>query len=566
MGFRRWPRSRQITAASFAAAVILFAVLVYLRRWICDDALIIIRVVNELADGYGPNFNFFERAEPTTSTVWFWLSAIGGLITRDGLPWLMVLFGGLFSVAGLAIALDASRRLHRARMADVPMVPCGALVVLAVFVFRDFATSGLETGLAFAWVSASFWVLVTMVREHTRRRQLASALLIGLGPLVRPDLALAALPMLGVLVWLARPTRRRAVALVAAGLALPLAYTIIRAGYYGILVPLPALAKSAGDAQWSRGLHFLGRFIWIPHLWLPLAVLLVLAAVAVKRGMLSTRERILVATPVGCGLLLAVYVTRVGGDFMFGRMLLIPTWLVVLPAMALPLRRAALAVLLPIAVWALFTGVTLRRLDSSKRGWYEDWDEHEAYIEFTKDANGIDPVLFVQGTPAPVVMGEARRKGSPPLLVWDANGHYTLLDPAIDAQFALVAGRLGTAGVTVESDDIVVDMLGLANPLGARITPTFPGRTGHEKLLPAPWVLAEYAHPDVIASLPDNERAPVEAAKRALQCGDLAELIASVREPMSASRFWKNLTGAWRRTRLVVPNDPIKAEFKFCSR
>lgn len=561
-----WPRSRRITTASFAAAIVVFAILVYLRRWICDDALIIIRVVNELADGYGPNFNFFERAEPTTSTVWFWLSAIGGLITRAGLPWLMVIFGGLFAVAGLAIALDASRRLHRARAADVAIVPCGALVVLGVFPFWDFATSGLETGLAFAWVSASFWLLVTFQPERTRRRQLASAVLIGLGPLVRPDLAVAALPMLGVLVWLARPTRRRATALVAAGLALPVVYTVFRAGYYGILVPLPALAKSASDAQWSRGLHFIGRFVAIPHLWVPLAVLLVLGVLAVARGALSTRERVLVATPIACGLLLAIYVTRVGGDFMFGRMLLIPTWLVVLPVMALPLRRATLAVLVPIAAWALLTGLTLRRLESSKRGWYEDWDEREAYVEFTKDSNGIDPDLFVEQTPAPVTMAQARRKGSPPLLVWDANGHYTLLDPAIDAPFALVAGRLGTAGVTVATDEIIVDMLGLANPLGARITPTHPGRTGHEKLLPAPWVLAEYAHPDVVASLPDKERAPVEAARRALQCGELAELLASVREPMSPSRFWHNLTGAWRRTRLVIPSDPIKAEFRFCSR
>lgn len=169
-------------------------------------------------------------------------------------------------------------------------------------------------------------------------------------------------------------------------------------------------------------------------------------------------------------------------------------------------------------------------------------------------------------TTASFTMAEARRKGSPPLLVWDANGHYTLLDPAIDAPFALVAGRLGTAGVTVATGEIIVDMLGLANPLGARITPTYPGRTGHEKLLPAPWVLAEYAHPDVLASLPDKERAPVKAARRALQCGELAELLASVREPMSPSRFWHNLTGAWRRTRLVIPSDPIKAEFRFCSR
>lgn len=49
-----------------------------------------------------------------------------------------------------------------------------------------------------------------------------------------------------------------------------------------------------------------------------------------------------------------------------------------------------------------------------------------------------------------------------------------------------------------------------------------------------------------------------------MTCGELAELLASVREPMSLSRFWSNLTGSWSRTRLVIPADPAEAERTFC--
>jgi len=49
-----------------------------------------------------------------------------------------------------------------------------------------------------------------------------------------------------------------------------------------------------------------------------------------------------------------------------------------------------------------------------------------------------------------------------------------------------------------------------------------------------------------------------------MTCGDLAELLESVRAPMSGSRFWSNLTGAVRRTRLEIPVDPLEAELKFC--
>jgi arabinofuranosyltransferase len=371
-------------------------------------------------------------------------------------------------------------------------------------------------------------------------------------------------PMLLALWWLLRPGRQRTFALAAAALALPVTYSIFRAGYYGTLVPLPALAKSAGSAQWSRGLGFVGRFVVTYHLWVPLAGLAILLAVALKRRMLSIRERVLIAVPIVSGLALVVYVARVGGDFMHGRLLLVPTWLLVLPAMTLPLRRWTTPLLVVVAGWALLVAATTRRIDGSTRGWYADWDEREVYVEFTRHDNPIDPALFVAVTPAVRTIANAREKGLPPILVWDGNGSMTLLDPETDANVALVAGRLGTAAASVAVDEIVIDLLGLANPLGARITVTDPGHTGHEKILPAPWVLAEYGHPRIIASLPEAERIPVAAAKHALACGDLAELIASVREPMTPSRFWSNLVGAWHRTALVVPADPVEAERMFC--
>jgi arabinofuranosyltransferase len=91
---------------------------------------------------------------------------------------------------------------------------------------------------------------------------------------------------------------------------------------------------------------------------------------------------------------------------------------------------------------------------------------------------------------------------------------------------------------------------------------TNPGITGHEKPLPWSWVIADFAAPSAAPFGATAEQ--IAAARRALQCGELAELLASVREPMSAGRFWDNLTGSIARTRLVIPADPIEAERKFC--
>jgi arabinofuranosyltransferase len=64
--------------------------------------------------------------------------------------------------------------------------------------------------------------------------------------------------------------------------------------------------------------------------------------------------------------------------------------------------------------------------------------------------------------------------------------------------------------------------------------------------------------------VPDVASADVAAARRALGCGAIAELRASVREPLTLRRFWDNLVGSVARTRLVIPGDPHAAEARFC--
>jgi arabinofuranosyltransferase len=136
------------------------------------------------------------------------------------------------------------------------------------------------------------------------------------------------------------------------------------------------------------------------------------------------------------------------------------------------------------------------------------------------------------------------------------------MNPALAAPVAFAVGRLGVGGAVTPLDGIVIDTLGLANPLGARITPTNPGAPGHEKVLPWAWMFADFADrgAPLVATTPEQ----VAAARHAMSCGALAELLASTREPLTARRFWDNLTGAFGRTRLVIPSDPLEAEREFC--
>src|SRR5439155_9358615 len=142
------------------------------------------------------------------------LAAAKTLLRPVPLEWLAVIAGlaatGTGMVAGAwaahTLADDGKARSH---------LPLGALVVACIPAFWDFATSGLETGLAFAWLGGCFAVLVEARRRAaTGGTRLGaprgSAVLIGIGPLVRPDFLIFTVVFLAVLIVVTRPAGVRA--------------------------------------------------------------------------------------------------------------------------------------------------------------------------------------------------------------------------------------------------------------------------------------------------------------------------------------------------------------------
>jgi len=482
-GPRRWPRAIPPVLVAIAAVAAVYAAVAWHRRWISDDGLIVVRTVRELLAGHGPVYNAFERAEPNTSTLWTYVLAVVGAATGRSLAHLAVELGWLFAVAGLVIAMDAARRWHRARGATGSLLPAGALIALGASPYWDFATSGLETGLGQLWIAVAWWLVVALRSDGRPRRQLITAVVIGLGPLVRPDFGLVAIVFL-VAAWLvARPRAWRTAVLAGTALALPLAYEVFRAGYYGALVPLPALTKSAAAAQWGRGLAYLANFVRPYALWLPLAALAGVLAAALLRRSIAGRDRVIALAPVVAALVIAIYVVRVGGDFMHARMLLPAAFTAVLPAAVLPVDRRTAAVLAIVVIWALVVGI--RRDDRRSRvsAWWLS-DDRLGYRQWTRDPNPIDPELFViADRPASQAVADAIRDGRRRLMS-EAGDLDVAMNPSLDGPAIYAVGRLGTGGAVMPLDAIVADTLGLASPLGARITATTPGMPGHEKLLP----------------------------------------------------------------------------------
>jgi len=590
----------------------LFAAVGWHLRWVNEDGFIYFRVVDHLLAGDGPVFNAGERVEAYTSPAWLaLLTVLHLLVPAGGLEWQSVVLGLLLSVGGLALACagavrlwqrldsfepgEARRGAGKAARPREPLYPLGALVVAAVPAFWGFETSGLETGLVFAWLGGVFFALARLLAPAHGRLGLPLAVLIGLGPLVRPDLAPFAACLLAALLLLARPpSRRRAVALVAAALALPLAYQIFRMGYFGQLVPSTALAKEAGLAFWLRGVAYLGNLLLPYALPLPLAVLgWVLWRLAAPAWRAGDRDAVLLAGATIAGALLhTLYVVRLGGDYMHGRMLLPSLFGGLMPVavVALPPRRALAAALAAIVVgWAAVCAAVLRTPSEfgPAAGRWQVLDQRAKQRDTPSHPH---PVTLADYDALPLsqprVGYTARRLARPArtVLILDARiGRRRTEDGVVPVQVPLpldvraaawvrvpvviFTGSIGRLGYAAGREVWIADRLGLADPVAGRLRlpPRRTARAGHEKLLPAPWFLARFADPTSAAASPRFARDPrIAAAHAALRCGQLGRLMRAVDAPLTPARFLANLRASVELRSLRVPADPIAARHDLC--
>lgn len=207
-----------------------------------------------------------------------------------------------------------------------------------------YAPSGLETGLVFLWLGACLWILASWSQTDVDRLPSIGGVVLGLGWLVRPELVLYSIAFLGTVVavqWGSQPWRGR-LRVIGAALALPAAYQIFRMGYYGALVSNTAIAKEGTHLRWERGARYFVDFIGAYWLWIPLLLLAAGAyvplALMLRRAQRRRAFAVVAAFIVG-GVLNALYVVAVGGDYEHARLLLPPLFALCAPVAVVPATR-----------------------------------------------------------------------------------------------------------------------------------------------------------------------------------------------------------------------------------
>ncbi len=594
---------------SVALVAVLFGWGSWQRRWIADDGLIVLRTVRNLLAGNGPVFNQGERVEANTSTAWTYLmyagSWVGGGVRMEYVALALAL---VLSLVGVALLMLGAARLYAPslRGRKALMLPAGALVYIALPPARDFATSGLESGLALAYLGLLWWMMVCWaqpVRNRPDNKVFAGllAFVAGFSVLVRPELALMGGLALIMMLVAARTWRRRVLIVVAGGF-LPVAYEIFRMGYYGLLVPGTALAKDAAGDKWSQGMIYLFNFdapyaVWIPLVLLvPLGVLLFAArrrpsflrpALAPNYGRIARAVHsppAVVAWVLISGLLQALYWIRQGGDFMHARVLLAPLFCLLAPVAVVPIAvpdgqdysretgnwvaGAAGAVWLGLAGWALWAANSPGMGDDATHVTYSGIvDERRFYAQATGHAHPLTAADYLGYPRMAAILTALDNTPDGALLL--PSGNYNQWDlvpmappPPGDKtpqkpQHAVFFTNLGMVGMNVGLDVRVIDQIGLANPLAQHTERLKHGRIGHDKNLFPDWVIADGPWVKLPPGIPGYLDAQwVAEAVAALQCPDTKAVLSSVRAPMTPHRFLSNLVNSFQFTRYRIDRVP----------
>ncbi len=445
-------RRFSLAASAVIILLVLVSLLIIKDAWMCDDAYIAFRTVDNALHGYGLTWNVDERVQAFTSPLWTLLLIAFSFCVRNIYLTCLVL--------SLCCSIS-TLYLVAMKLARTPLMAILGLVALAASkTFVDFATSGLEDPLTYLLI-ALFAYVYFCYQDHPRA-PLWLGLTAGLATLNRMDTLLLYAPAL-VTILIKKPTLKTLRSL-AWGFAPFLLWEVFSLWYYGFPFPNTAYAKlDTGIPEGQLLVQGIGYLIASTLLFDPLILLALLAGLVMP--LLSKDRR---AIPLSLGILLYVaYTLFIGGDFMAGRFFAGPLLLAVILVVRLPVFSfrpgwaIAFGVVLLIGIftpysrwwWTFTPRLPMTALNIfDQRAWYADWTSIWRM--------GISQV---------------------PTFPWAQEG----LQVRQSGQRVVVFGTIGFYGFNAGPTVHIVDIYALSDPLLARLPTLSDWKIGHfERALP----------------------------------------------------------------------------------
>ena len=227
----RWRRPIEVTLVIVPVA--LFGWLSWHVRVLVDDGYIYLHVVQQIIAGHGPVYNVGQRVEVFTGPLWTLLLVPAVLVSPASMETTSLVFGDVLALVGLLLAARAARSIWRRQAPDAFLAPAGLLVPVAVYAYWWLTCSGLETGLALAWIGGCELVLAASGNRLNPTLRWFELVVLGLGPLIQPEFLLYSAVFVSWYLIARRHDlgRRRILAAFAWAVALPVVYQVFRMGY-----------------------------------------------------------------------------------------------------------------------------------------------------------------------------------------------------------------------------------------------------------------------------------------------------------------------------------------------
>lgn len=309
--------------------------------WVCDDAQITFRTIDNFFSGYGLRWNIDERVQTYTHPLWMILNCGAFLFTHELLITSMFL--------SIALTLVAAFLVIRYSQAPRGGVVFALSIVVLSKAFIDYSSSGLENALSHLLFVIFF--VIYFKRPWTGRSILFLGLVTGLAMLNRMDTILLYIFPLGYL--LLHERRWGNVLLLVPGMMIMVAWEVFSLLYYGLPFPNTAYAKLNTGIPAMELIQFGLSYLANSVITDPITLCVIACGIALPL-VFRQWEHLLFSAGT---LLYILYVVKIGGDFMSGRFLTLPfiaSIMVLATSAIFDRRKAWIGLAVPLVALGLF--------------------------------------------------------------------------------------------------------------------------------------------------------------------------------------------------------------------
>lgn len=364
-----------------------FSLMFYVNAYVCDDAFITFRTVDNVVRGHGLRWNVGERVQTFTSplhtlllsTAYVFVHDPRDVPNPDRIYWLALVVS---FAASVMVLLRAAAILAE----DKTFVIFGC-VLMSSQAFVTFTSSGLETPLTYLLLVLLYGQLVRPEFPRSPSEFIGCVCLAALVLVNRLDLVALILPGLAVVALIGwRTFGARVLPLAAVGLVPLVSWLVFALVYFGSPLPNSYYAKVHLDAPFSLVASMGGRYLLTSLIGDPAT--LVVCAACVALGVRDRRARL-----VGAAVILHVaYVVSIGGDFI-GFRFLGPPFLLAALAVCQILRPRIASLRLR---WIL-VGVAATLI----YGCAVPWSPLRAFVDWPRDESSLAAALQRLGADDP---------------------------------------------------------------------------------------------------------------------------------------------------------------------